>query len=138
MESSRNEREMRERFSQRYLQTRNELTEGIERRVLGGTWGGNGFTTVEQANLLAERLRLRSGDLLLDVGTGRGWPGLYLAKATGCRLVLTDLPPEGLAIAKERAARESVDLVGATVASARHVPHPPGTFDAITHTDVLC
>lgn len=138
MHSTQNEREMRERFSHRYLQTRNELTDEIERRVLGGTWGGNGFTTVQQADLLADSLRLGPGDLLLDFGTGRGWPGVYLAKRTGCRVVLSDLPPEGLMIAKQRAEREKIDLLAATVASARDLPYAHESFDAVTHTDVLC
>jgi hypothetical protein len=44
---------------------------------------------------LARELHLSAADRLLDLGSGRGWPGLYLAARTGCAVVLTDLPLEG-------------------------------------------
>lgn len=138
MQSSKKEREMRELFTERYVQERTEIADEMERRVLGGSWGANGFTTVAQADLLAESVRLEVGDLLLDVGTGRGWPGLYLGKRTGCRVVLSDLPHAGLVVANQRAQSERIDVVGATVASARYLPYAEDTFDALVHTDVLC
>jgi hypothetical protein len=61
----------------------------IEQRVIGGDWGANGFTTRAQADALADGLGLSVGDRLPDPGSGRGWPGLYLAARTGCRVVLT-------------------------------------------------
>jgi ubiquinone/menaquinone biosynthesis C-methylase UbiE len=76
--------------------------------------------------------------LLMDVGTGRGWPGLYLAKRTGCEIVLSDLPIEGLQHALGRAEAESVTPLGAVVASARNLPFEKNSVDAIVHTDVLC
>ena len=63
-------------------------------------YGANGYTTAAQANLLAQRLDLGPGKRLLDVGSGRGWPGLYLAASTGCTVVLTDLLL--LAVARRR------------------------------------
>ena len=76
---------------------------------------------------------------LLDLGSGRGWPGVYLAKTTGCQVVLTDLPVDGLRIAAARAAAEGLDGRCAVVAaSGRHLPFAAGTFDAVVHADVLC
>src|SRR5438067_616110 len=69
----------------------------------------NGYTTVAQADELGRRLELGPGSRLLDLGTGRGWPGLYLAKQTGCSMVGTDMPVEGLAIAARRAGAEGMD-----------------------------
>lgn len=99
----------------------------------------HGYTTLAQADLIADQLRLVGGDWLLDVGAGRGWPGLYLSKVTGCSVVLTDLPEEGLRSARRRAGVEGIgDRVTAIAGSARRLPFVHESFDAIVHTDVLC
>jgi cyclopropane fatty-acyl-phospholipid synthase-like methyltransferase len=88
---------------------------------------------------MARKLGLREGHRLLDVGSGRGWPGLYLAKASGCTVVLTDIPEEGLRTAQQRAADEGIaGRSSAVLASARQLPFGAESFDAIVHTDVLC
>ena len=63
-------------FQERYRNTPSLLTRQIEQRVIGGDWGANGFTTMAQADTLARELGLSAADRLLDLGTGRGWPGL--------------------------------------------------------------
>jgi cyclopropane fatty-acyl-phospholipid synthase-like methyltransferase len=110
----------------------------IERRVIGDVWGACGFTTRAQADELAQRLALTAETRLLDIGAGRGWPGLYLAKRSGCEVVLADQPIEGLRIALARAERERLRLLACVAASARDLPFRPESFDAIVHTDVLC
>lgn len=114
------------------------MLDAIEGRVIGEAWGANGFTTVTQADLLGERMGLTEEKRLLDIGTGRGWPGLYLARQTGCEVVLADLPIEGLRIAIRRGAREEVRCLGGAVSSARYLPFTDASFDAVVHTDVLC
>jgi cyclopropane fatty-acyl-phospholipid synthase-like methyltransferase len=133
------EQEARDRFADRYREERVDVVQGIERRVIGGDWGANGYTTIAQADQLAEHLHLSPGDLLLDVGAGRGWPGLYLAATTGCSVVLTDLPLEGLTVAAARIRTEHLDARAWCVnASASDLPFPRAGFDAVVHTDVLC
>jgi len=128
-----------ERFAERYRAGQNEATRQIELAVIGGDWGANGYTTVHQADLLGEVLALRPGMQLLDLGAGRGWPGLYLSATTGCRAVLSDVPIEGLRTAAARARRENLSSrAAAVVAGAGALPFPPASFDAIVHTDVLC
>lgn len=139
MGSSRDERDAAATFAERYGRRATDATRELERRVIGGDFGANGYTTVSQADLLAHRLWLGRGKLLLDVGAGRGWPGLYLAKSTGCSVVVTDLPPEAMRDAARRAVREKVARrARAVVASARRLPFSNAVFDAIVHTDVLC
>jgi SAM-dependent methyltransferase len=126
-------------FQERYRSTPSQLTRQIELRVIGGDWGANGYTTMAQADTLARELGLSAGDRLLDLGTGRGWPGLYLAARTGCRVVLADLPLEGLRVAASRAAAEGLTArTGVVAAAASGLPFRAGSFDAIIHTDVLC
>src|SRR6266545_4535365 len=105
-------------FEQRYGIAAAPLLREIERRVIGGDWGANSYTTIAQADQLATGLELSAADRLLDIGTGRGWPGLYLAAR---------------ARAEALAARSSV-----LVAAASALPFHANSFDAIIHTDVLC
>jgi 2-polyprenyl-3-methyl-5-hydroxy-6-metoxy-1,4-benzoquinol methylase len=126
-------------FEQRYGISAAPLLGGIERPVIGGDWGANGYTTMAQADQLASGVRLSRTDRLLDLGTGRGWPGLYLAARSGCRVVLADLPLEGLQVAAARAQAERLaDRAAMVVAGASALPFQRGSFDAIIHTDVLC
>ncbi|MDQ3620479.1 MAG: class I SAM-dependent methyltransferase [Actinomycetota bacterium] len=138
MGASKDEREARRHFAERYSPEPDEILDAVERAVLGDAWGGNGFTTVAEANTLGERAGLNENSHLLDIGSGRGWPGLYLARRTGCRATLSDLPVEGLRLAINRAARERLELTGAVVASAKDLPFTSRSFDAVIHTDVLC
>jgi len=104
----RDARRARGLFEQRYGIAAVPLLREIERRVIGGDWGANGYTTMAQADQLATGLSLSPTDRLLDLGTGRGWPGLYLAARSGCRVILADLPLEGLRVAAARAQAEGL------------------------------
>jgi 2-polyprenyl-3-methyl-5-hydroxy-6-metoxy-1,4-benzoquinol methylase len=137
--ASTRERDARVRFADRYRERRVDVVRTIERAVIGGDWGANGYTTVAQADRIAELLHLHRSSLLLDVGAGRGWPGLYLAASTGCSVVLSDVPREGLAVASDRGRREGLSSRTWCVnASARDNPFREASFDAVVHTDVLC
>ena len=134
-----NEREIAERFAERYRAAEAGVARQIELAVIGGDWGANGYTSSAQADLLARVLELGPSVRLLDLGAGRGWPGLYLAASTGCQVVLADVPVEGLMSARARVAREQLPgRAVAVAASARRLPFRPAVFDAIVHTDVLC
>lgn len=136
---SRDEREALELFASEYSGGRDAVAVTMERAVIGADWGAHGYLTRSQADELAGLVRLRAQSTLLDVGTGRGWPGLYLARTTGCAVVLTDLPVEGLRLARERAADEDMaDRVLAVAASAVQLPLRPASVDAVVQSDVLC
>lgn len=139
MRRSRDEREAEALFRERYGRAPTDAARVLEQIVIGRDFGANGYTTLAQADLIAERLHLRDRDRLLDVGSGQGWPGLYLSKVSGCSVVLTDLPEEGLRTAGRRAGVEGIgDRATAVVASARRLPFTDEVFDAVVHTDVLC
>ena len=112
---------------------------GIERAVCGCDYGCTSYTTRDETRDIGQRLGLAPGVRLLDIGSGSGWPALYLAQESGCDAVLTDLPPEGLKVAKRRAEKDGLaERCGIVQADGAALPFPDGSFDAIYHSDVLC
>ena len=109
----------------------------IEREVTDSDYGASSYTTRGQADRLASLLDLAPDKHLLDVGSGAGWPGIHLARSTGCGLILTDLPPEGLRRAHRRMRHEGVRGVVIN-ASGGHLPLRNEALDAATCSDVLC
>jgi ubiquinone/menaquinone biosynthesis C-methylase UbiE len=131
-------RELEARFRERYSAPVVEAARIVEREVIGANVGANGYTTVRQADLLAERLALGPDHVLLDLGSGRGWPGVYLARNTGCSVVLTDPQEAALATALAQSKpRRLSRRVAAFQASATRLPFANRSFDVITHTDTL-
>jgi SAM-dependent methyltransferase len=133
------ETEHRQRYDARHSLAGHDAALVVEAEAVGSDYGNAGFTTKAQADAIADLLGLRPTDRLLDVGSGAGWPGLYLARRSGCQVVVSDLSPTGMAQARRRAAVDGVlSRTAAVVASARRLPFRPQQFDAIVHTDLLC
>jgi cyclopropane fatty-acyl-phospholipid synthase-like methyltransferase len=127
-----------ERFSQVYGRPQTQAELATEREVFGANEGICGYTTVAQADALATRLTLRPGMRLLDIGAGRGWPGLYLARTTGCQVVLSDLAMPALREGMRRAHRHRLqERSSFLAASGTHPPFRAKAFDAIVHADIL-
>jgi cyclopropane fatty-acyl-phospholipid synthase-like methyltransferase len=137
--ATRAEEESIERFSDCYRLCCSPVRLDVEVTVLGADYGSTGYTTQAQADSLGRHLRLAPGVRLADLGAGTGWPGLYLAEQTGCHVVGTDLPYDGLARARARSIVDGVaERASYVVATGRHQPFRPSAFDAAVHTDVLC
>ena len=130
-------RDLADEFDAYYRISDEPVMRRIEQRVLGSDYGASSYTTLDQADHLAELLGLARGKLLLDFGSGAGWPGLHLARFSGCDVVLTDLPLEGLRRADGRRRVEGVHG-GVVAASAALLPLRDLEFDAATSSDVLC
>ena len=139
MVATREERERRTTYDARYRSDILDANLQVEREAVGSDYGNNGYTTVTQADLVADVLHLSPADRLLDVGAGAGWPGLYLSARSGCRVVVSDLSPTGMAEARRRAVADHMaGRTHAVAATARRLPFKPEQFDAIVHSDVLC
>lgn len=122
-----------DRFRRRYRLAGARVLDEAEAEVIGVVFGANGYTTADQAADLTSRLKLSSDDLLLDVGGGRGWPSRYMQEITGCEIVVSDPIFDGLD-ASNRVGEPS----RAVVCSGDSLPFPPGVFDVVVHSDVLC
>jgi ubiquinone/menaquinone biosynthesis C-methylase UbiE len=124
-------------FEDIYRISLSPVLRGIERRVCGCDYGATSWTTRKQADHIGALLGLRPGARLLDVGAGAGWPGVYLAKVSGCDLTMTDLTPTALALGILRAARDGLTGAAAAADGAR-LPFADSIFDATSHSDALC
>ena len=124
-------------FRERFRFVTDPVMIRAERIVIGGDYGALSYTTLGQADELARCLELGPGRTLLDVGSGSGWPGNYLAASTGCVAILTDPTLEGMAVASQRSRRDSLDTT-AVVSTGAALPFKKGVFDASTSSDVFC
>ncbi|NIR73212.1 class I SAM-dependent methyltransferase [candidate division KSB1 bacterium] len=126
-------------FQEEYSRPRNQAVRQAERAVFGHEVGLNGYTTLEQAWELCDHLKLTVDDYLLDLGGGRGWPGLHIAQESHCGLVSTDIPLDALREAKvnveARVLHSDVEVIAA---DGRALPFRSECFDAIVHADVFC
>ncbi len=125
------------RFAEFYAAVSEPAVLELERRVLGTDYGANGYTDAGQAERLAELLGIDGASRLLDLGSGAGWPGVFIARRTGCRAVLADVPVAGLTAAAARARAEAAH-VDPVAADGEFLPFREASFDAVSHADVLC
>jgi len=81
---------------------------------------------------LVEIAGIQAGDRVLDVAAGSGEPTMTAARAVGPegKIVATDISPEMLAYARERAAAAGIDNVEFIEADASSLDFPAESFDA--------
>lgn len=129
----------RDEFDATYREARLPELRKVERQVCGCDYGATSWATRAEADLIKQVLALRHGLRLLEIGAGSGWPALYLVRESGCEAMLTDLPPGGLRIARQRSVSDGIGgLCMLAVADAARLPFAGRSFDAINHSDVLC
>jgi ubiquinone/menaquinone biosynthesis C-methylase UbiE len=87
---------------------------------------------------LVSVLRLRPDDLLVDLGCGRGGPGLWLARALSARLIGVDFSPAAIELATERApAFVAPERTQFRVATFDRTGLPDATAAAVISIDAL-
>jgi len=95
------------RFEQTFTSPASAVRARIWRQVYGPeypSWADPfSYVSVTELRRFAQELRPARGQCLVDVGCGRGGPGLWVAAATGARLIGIDVDETALAAARHRA-----------------------------------
>jgi len=111
----------------------------IEKAVCGCSYGATSWATRKEANHISRLLRLKPNTHLLEIGAGAGWPGIYLAKKSGCDLTLIDIPLTGLITARNQINKDNPEGNCQVVAAdGIKLPFSQSSFKKILHTDLLC
>ena len=87
-------------------------------------------------NWLFNRLDLREGDHVLELGCGPGglWQGRMMSLPTDFRLVMSDASPGMVSEARERLCDERISF---QIVDAQSIPFADGTFDAVIANHML-
>lgn len=102
----------------------------VQARIWAETYGEDypaeldpySFTTWSELRRVVDALGLSRGDLLIDIGCGRGGPGLWVASTTGASLLGVDISPTALEAARGRAV---------ALGLGDSATYSEGSFDAI-------
>lgn len=97
-----------------------------------------GFITLSDLPRIAHWLSIGQDDTLIDLGCGRGGPGLWIAQATGASVVGIDIVPAAVDAAAARVA--DFDLVGRAryqAGSLTGTGMPDEAFDAALSIDSM-
>jgi arsenite methyltransferase len=93
---------------------------------------------VEQRHAVRQRLALRSGERVLDIGVGPGFLAAEMALDVGAggRVCGIDPSDNMLAIARNRAGQGGAPME-LQPGEANNIPYPDSSFDVVTATQVL-
>ena len=133
-------RNWRDVFESTYASAASPIEERIWRSVLGDEYPEGldpySFVTRSELDRIAREVRIGPGDTLVDVGCGRGGAGLWVAAATGARLIGIDIAEAPLVDARRRAeamGQEAQFQRGEFEATGL----PAGLADALMSVDAL-
>jgi len=126
-------------FDSTYSHFTKRVLETIRKETFGQDIGQNSWTTIDEYDRFLSWLDLRPEHHLLEVASGSGRPGLYVANRAGCRVTGIDANEAGVATATQSAADSNqADRVTFTVANANSpLPFDGDSFDAILCIDSM-
>lgn len=118
------------------------VTERIWRKVYGSEYpdGVDPFSYVSRSELtrICHEIALGADDHLVDVGCGRGGPGLWVAAHTGARLTGVDIAPSALVAAEARARSLGLSTRATYIrGSFQSLPLESGSVDALMSVDAF-
>jgi ubiquinone/menaquinone biosynthesis C-methylase UbiE len=85
------------------------------------------------ADEIIQLLHPQNNDLILDVASGTGEPGLTIASLLkGGKVILTDLAEDMLKVARENAAQRGITNIETLVCDVSELPFEDNSFDAVS------
>jgi ubiquinone/menaquinone biosynthesis C-methylase UbiE len=135
-------RDWKATFEDSYEGAPSSVAERVWRQAFGDEYPEGtdpySYISVSELERFAEDLRVDEGQMLADLGCGRGGPGLWVAAATGANLVGVDISRNALEAARRRA--EAMGLEGRTEfreGSFENTGLEAGNVDAVMSVDAL-
>ena len=129
-------------FEQVFKKERSESYRDIFREVYGDDYpeeiNPDSFVTITDLRTIAKNLNIGSAKSFIDLGCGRGGPGLWIARETGANYVGIDLSENAIKQAQDR----SLDfkIKGTTkfqVGNMYSLNFPTNSFDGAISIDVI-
>uniref|UniRef100_A0A8C4EW58 phosphoethanolamine N-methyltransferase n=1 Tax=Dicentrarchus labrax TaxID=13489 RepID=A0A8C4EW58_DICLA len=122
---------------QQFLDNQQYTNRGILRyeKMFGAGYVSTGGPSTTKE--FVDRLNLKPGQKVLDVGCGIGGGDFYMAKTFGAEVLGLDLSDNMVDIAMERAIAEKLPSVQFEVADATKRTFPEGSFDVIYSRDTI-
>ncbi|XP_034399256.1 phosphoethanolamine methyltransferase isoform X4 [Cyclopterus lumpus] len=122
---------------QQFLDNQQYTNRGILRyeKIFGAGYVSTGGPSTTKE--FVDRLNLKPGQKVLDVGCGIGGGDFYMAKTFGVAVLGLDLSENMVDIAMERAIAEKLPSVQFEVADATRRSFPEGSFDVVYSRDTI-
>lgn len=129
-------------FEQVFKKERSESYRDIFREVYGDDYpedaNPDSFVTITDLQTIAKKLNISPGKSFIDLGCGRGGPGLWIARETGANYVGIDLSENAI----KRAQHRSMDFKMKSSAKFQvgnicSLNFPENSFDGAISIDVI-
>jgi ubiquinone/menaquinone biosynthesis C-methylase UbiE len=136
------DRDWKAEFEKTYEGAPSAVMGRVWRRVFGAEYPEGvdpySYVTTVELERIADESRVGSGDVLVDLGCGRGGAGLWVAAATGSRLVGVDIAASALESARRRTdAMGFGDRADFREGAFEKTGLADGTADAVMSVDAL-
>jgi SAM-dependent methyltransferase len=123
-----------------YDQFSSDVLGAIRKETYGEDLGQSSWMTADELRNFIKYLSLKSSDDLLEVGSGSGGTGLFIAETAGCRVQGVDINEFGIKNANDLASKRNLQQkVQFKLADAsKSLPFENQSFDVIFSNDVIC